>query len=283
MSIRIHAKDLPDEGITILLPSDPSFESRFTEQVRGESATVKDSIRPFSIFLENKSQHTVVGYMIQWCFVGDDGKNNCFRRAFTASRALMEGEDLSEEVEARSGKIRPNADLFVSLVSPEGGGPFRVRITQDEAEKVKQGGTLDNNEILRRSSLQLAQYTDLTVSIDGAFFDDGTFVGDDESGFFAQVKAEVDARRDLLNELMAESKKGDEAKEQLIKHIEIIAAARVPALTSKSLPQDYYNFYRSRNAKEFLSSRKYLGEEKAIASAIEPTKKAWRVLVKKHQ
>lgn len=53
----------------------------------------------------------------------------------------------------------------------------------------------------------------MTVIADGIFFDDGTFIGPDTTDFFTEVKAQMDARRELLSEIRDELKAGKKADE----------------------------------------------------------------------
>lgn len=282
MSITLHSKDLLEDGLTFVLPSDPSFDAKLADFLKGDSGDAVNLLRPFSVFLENKSNQSVVAYMIQWCFTKSDGTTNCYRKAFASPKALMEGEHLSEGVEARSGRIKPNSAIFLSLVSPDGSGAFRISsISRDEAEKIRQGAKLDRRDLLRRFSLELAEYPDVTVSIDGAFFEDGTFVGDNTTGFFEQIKAQVDAKRDLLNELATESTNPQKSREEVFRRMEAIANQQATDLNSKSTPADYYNYFKGSYANEVLSARKVLGDEKGLEMVLRPMKKQWRFLAKK--
>lgn len=282
MSIMMHSKDLSEDGLTFVLPSDPSFDARLADFMKGESSDAVNLLKPFSVFLENKSNQSVVAYMIQWCFTKSDGTTDCYRKAFASPKALMEGEYLPEDVELRSGRIKPHSAIFLSLVSPDGSGAFRIStISRDEAEKVRQGAKLDGSELLRRFSLELAKYSDVTVSIDGAFFEDGTFVGDNATGFFEQIKAQIDAKRDLLNELATESTNPRKSRDEVFRRMEGIANQQTADLDSKATPADYYNYFKRFYANEVLSARKVLGDEKGLEIVLRPMKKQWRLLAKK--
>jgi hypothetical protein len=281
MSIRMHAKDLPEDGLIIIKPSDPMFEARLAEYMKGQANSTVDLFKPFSVFLENRSRKAIVAYLVQWCFTKGGGTNDCYRKAYASPRALMEGEDLPADVDARTGKVKPGSRSFLSLISPEGGGGLRVSASRDEVEKFKQGLEPNREELVSRFSLELAQYSDLTVSLDGAFFEDGTFVGDDVSGFFAQMKAQVDAKRDVLNELSVESAKARVSKDQVFATLQSIASQDVFDLNSNSPPSDYYNYYRKHYAKQILTMRQSIGDDRALAIALRPTRKAWRTLAKK--
>jgi hypothetical protein len=247
--------------------------------MEGQSSGIADRIRPFSVFLENRSKQTVVAYMIQWCFTRRDGTNDCYKDAFVAPRALMEGGNIPDSAEAPTGKIKPGSAQFVSLISPDATTLFRVPISPDEAERMKQGSMLDKNEILERTTLELAKYTDVTLALDGAFFSDGTFVGDDTSGFFDQVNAQVQAKHDLLNEVTVAS--ANNSGDRVFAYIETVASQPAATIGAESTSADHYSYYRKFYAKQILSSCRVLGNERGLALALGSSKKPWRVLAKK--
>lgn len=279
MNIKLHAKDMPEHGLIIIGPADPSFDGRLNALLKGERNEVAENLKPFSFFVKNQGSKTVVAYMIQWCFTTAEGRQDCHRKAVTNPTALMEGESLSEEMEEQSGRIKPGATRFFSLVSLDGGGSFRVRVSKQEADRFKQGD-FDRTEMLRRYSAELANYTDLTVSIDGAFFDDGTFVGPDAAGFFAQTKAMIDARSDLLNEIASELSKPGKSRDDVFTQVEAIANQAETELKSSSTPDDYYNHFKKAYASELLRVKNSQGVEQGLATALRPMRKPWPMLRK---
>src|SRR6266550_1924362 len=54
VSIKMNIKDLPQHKLKLIGPSDPSFDERLRSELRGESNEVVDSLKPFSVFFENK-------------------------------------------------------------------------------------------------------------------------------------------------------------------------------------------------------------------------------------
>lgn len=232
-SIKMHIKDLPQHNLRLISPSDPSFDERVKKEFRGESNEVIDTLKPFSVFLENKGKSTVVGYLIQWCFTKADGSNQCYRKAVLNPQALM-GEDLSPEYSRQSGQIEPHSAVFLSLLSPAGGGNLGIEISREEAEQIRQGKRFDQSTLLQRFGAEAAQYTAITVSIDAAVFDDGTFVGPDTGNFFNQTKAVIDAKRDFLNELSAGLSDSGNVSDSLHVRLQETASQQVEDLGSKS-------------------------------------------------
>jgi hypothetical protein len=281
MTIKMHSKDLPEDGLRILGPTDPSFDERFFEEMKDEPSGTVEALRPFSFFLINESRESLVAYLVEWCFTKADGTNDCYRKAVAIPQALMEGENGRSDVNAKDSRVRPGSAVLLSLVSPQATSPFRLPVSKDEADSFRQGIRPDRNDIFQRYVRELAKYTDVTVSIDGAFFEDGTFVGEDRSGFFGQIKAQADAKRDLLHELALDSSTNLKSRNRPFDYLEAVANRPAPGLNYKSTPADYYDFYRNFYAKEILSSRNFLGDEKALATALRASKTAWRVLAKK--
>jgi hypothetical protein len=280
MSIKIHKKDLPEHGLTIIGPSDPSFDTLLSAQLKGEPNEVIDRLKPFSFFVENKSKQTVVAYAVQWCFTKQDGSNECSIKSLVNPRALMEGDNLSEEMLEQSGRIRPNSTSFFSLISPDGSGLFRVKARPEEVEQLKQGVEPDRATLLQRYSDELSRYSDITFSIDGAFFDDGTFVGPDTTGFFDKTKAEIGAKYDLLNEIARGLSRG-KSKDDMFNELADMSNQPTVRLNSKSSAADYYNFHKKHLAEEISRSRSAVGDDKALARALSSLKKPWRTLKKK--
>jgi hypothetical protein len=253
------------------------------KEFRGESNEVIDALKPFSVFLENKGKHTVVGYLIQWCFTKADGSNQYYRKAVLNPQALMGGEDLAPELSRQSGQIEPHSAILLSLLSPGGGGNLGIEISREEAEQIKQGKRPDQSTLLQRFRAEAAQCTAITVSIDAAVFDDGTFVGPDTSNFFNQTKAVIDAKRDFLIELSAGLSSSGKVSDSLHGRLKETASQQVEDLGSKSTPSDYYNYFKKLSTIEFQQATNALGEKKAIERAQRELNKnkPWATLRKK--
>jgi len=277
----MHIKDLPQHNLRLIGPSDPTFDERLRIELKGESNEVVDTLKPFSVFFENKGERPVVAYLIQWCFTTKDGRNQYYRKALLNPQPLMDGENLSQELKRQSGRIETDSASFLSLLSPDGSGMLRTELSPKEAEESKQGKRLDQTSPWQRFSTQAAQYAEITVSIDGAFFDDGTFVGPDTSNFFAQTKAVIDARRDLLNEIAIGLSNPAMTTDSLYGHIEETATQQSEPIDSDSTPTDYYNYFKKFYASDILQTKKLHGQDKALAMAVHPINKRWARLRKK--
>lgn len=281
VSIKMHRKDLPQHNLRLIGPTDPSFDERLRTELKGESNEVVDTLKPFSVFLENKGAKTVVAYLIQWCFTKSDGSNQYYRKGVLNPQALMDGENLSPELRRQSGRIEPYSAIFLSLLSTDGSGILRTEASPKEAEELKQGKSLDQSSSLQRFSAQAEKFTEITVSIDAAFFEDGTFVGPDTTNFFNQTQAVIDAKRDFLNELAAGLSNSGRSRDSLYGRLQETATQPIESIDSSSTPANYYNYFKKLSASEFLQTKDVQGEDKAIEMALRPMNKSWATLRKK--
>jgi hypothetical protein len=281
VNVKMHIKDVPQHKLRLIGPSDPSFDERLRKELKGESNEVVDTLKPFSVFLENTGASPVVAYLIQWCFTKSDGSNQYYRKAVLNPQALMDGENLSPELRQQSGRVEPDSAIFLSLLSTAGSGILRTEASPQEAEELKQGKRLDQSSILQRFSAQAEKFSEITVSIDAAFFEDGTFVGPDTTNFFDQTQAVINAKRDFLNELAAGLSNSGTNKDSLYGRLREIATQPIESIDSSSTPADYYNYFKKLSASEFLQTKDVQGEDKAIEMALRPMNKSWATLRKK--
>ena len=281
MSVMVHKKDLPEHGLVIIGPAAPSFDALLAAQLKGGPNEVIETLKPFSFFIENRSKQTVVAYTLQWCFTKADGTNECYVKSLTNPRALMDGDNLSEEMIEQSGRIKPQSTRFFSLISPDGSGSLSVPASPAEVEQLRQGVRPDSGALLRRYGVELSKYSDITFTIDGAFFDDGTFVGPDNTGFFGETKALISAKYDVLTEIMRGISNPGKTKADVFRDLEATANQPKINLRSKSTFDDQYKYYKRNYAEEILGSRTFVGDEKALQLALRPMKKPWRILHKK--
>ena len=192
-SVKFNLKDLPEHGISLIAPSDRAFT---------KAKTI--TIDPYSVLLKNTSSRAVVGYSINWqCF---DGKTESANRDMSHDRkfsnslgfAFMYGEESERRAVLKNADevIQPNSTW---LISPN----FPARKMSGAVEEVSIG--LDQAAL---AEVQAACPT-MTVTADGIFFDDGTFIGPDANNFFAKVKTQMDARYELLQGVQSDLKSGN--------------------------------------------------------------------------
>jgi hypothetical protein len=284
VNLNIHKKDLPENGLAFVLPSDPLFDQKFSQAITRQQEFAADEQKSFSVLLENNTEKTVVAYRIVWAFTTGDGATRYSKRTFSAPRALMEGENLTPDMERQTSKIRPHQGILISAIpiSTDGRPTIAFETTAERAQKIREGQKLDTNELREIAAGQLAKYTDTTVSLDGAFFEDGTFVGPNTTGFFEEIGAQIKAKSDLLEEISRRIH-SSASKQEILQDLESIANQTIKPLDPKSTPNDHYNYYRMFYAKQVVRSRRRLNDDEAVAQAMHSKDRGWPELRKVNQ
>jgi len=250
LAIKFDVKDLPEHGLSIITPSSPSFDELLASYLKDRPLISAEDIRPSSVFLLNTGDKTVVAYKIRWECMKQDGSIINKDVSYAVTWRLMD-----EGAGDGDGAINPNSTWFCSLVLPTeplvGGQP---ESSQDSDSSL--------GKVLGEYNKQLEQYTKMTVSLDGVFFADGTFVGANKTNFFDEVKAQIDAKYDVLSEIDAALAQ-NKSLEDLFTPLEQLANAPAPEPNPQSTPTDYYNFWKKMFAQEALGMRESADNDRA--------------------
>jgi hypothetical protein len=283
-------------------PFDPSFDKRIASFLKGPSSIV-NRVKPFSVIVENTGRRAIVGSRLVWVIMKSDG--TVYRHHIGAAnpRAFLGGDKINQTTLGAA--IPSHATRFVSLVGsvPEGeqvdlstcelefsGSPKDLEAFNQALQEGNREAAFDRSFI----GQIIAQATDITVSIDGIFFEDGTFVGENQTGLYEEVKAYVDAEYDLISEISAAQKQG-KSPSDIVKQVTSFVAAnsrtesesplidkhgvkmegRLP-LTSLAATKpiaDPYQRYKTMHARTFLGKTERLGVNEAIRDVLKLLKK----------
>lgn len=287
VSVQVNVQDLPRHGLSIISSLDPSFDRGVSAILKGKSDTLVGALKPFSVLVKNTGTKAVVAYQLKWEMVKPDGSVSVRYTGGSNPRALMDGGAPGfEELSTTSGfAIAPSSTRFASLIArlddSEGGiAAFAGSSDKTGTASLEQAVRDKNLEPMRATmAAELLGHKSVTVSIDGAFFEDGTFVGPDTGHFFDQVKAGIDAKRDLLEEIafaVNHNRSTDQIFGDVKEWVGNSPEAQYPKITST----DYYNYYKRVYAEEVLHMKKAVGGDEAIAMALQPLRKAWPKLEK---
>lgn len=291
VNIKINVKDLPEHGLSIVGPADAAFDELVTSLKRKKKIPA-ELLKPFSVFIKNTGEKAVVAYKLRWECVKADG-SIVYKDVAKSSAWVFMGEggaNLDQLLAADATIIKPRSTWFHSLVAP----------LQPLEGEVEDGGgwavTGDNNAqsseveaLLRRPSeanalkllnAELAGYVSITVSLDGAFYEDGTFVGPDKTGFSDVVKAQVEAKSDLLQEVKTSFERGVPMN-RIFESLEETAATEDVTLGVNAMASDYYRSFRRTYAKEMAAEKKVVGDIKTVEGAVQGLNKPWTKLRKK--
>lgn len=289
LSVQINVRDIPDHGLKMTGPSDPSFDTKIAAFLRSKPNAMVEALKPFSVFLKNVGNRSVVAYWIKWEMVRPDGMVVTRETGGSNPRALMDGRPpgLEKHSFTEGFAVKPNSTTLVSpmfsLNESQSGGVSAYSggvADQSAADHLKQMAQDKNlNSMLSAITAELQTYTSITVSLDGAFFEDGTFVGPDTSQFFAKIRANLDAKRDLLEEIAFDLNR-NHRMEDVFSNIEALANGQDAPIHKDSTAIDYYNHYKKVHAEEILRIKRAVGPEKSLSAELQPLRKQWPKLKK---
>lgn len=253
-NVNIAAKDIPEYGLHLITPSNPAYENLATRLTHNQQNLTFDLLKPFSVFVTNDGKRTVVAYALKWELMKADGKVITLIKDNTTLWRLMglNGPDKDGFI------IKTGSTLFAT--------PTTIEVTQDENIDVT-----NNPEVktyLENLNVEMAQYVSITVTLDGVFFSDGTFVGPDSTGFFDRVKSTRDAKLDFLLNIKNGLQQG-KSTEQVFEQIETVAKQPEIKGGPRLTPTEHYNKAMKEETKALLRMKNIVGSSKALNTALQ--------------
>ena len=289
MNVRVSSKGIPEHGLSLIGPTDPSFETHLSTALGDTSAGISKNAKLLSTVIMNSSERVVVAYNIKWNLVDINGKTVSHERSYKDPSLLM-GTRRPTGPNSESNSIKPESSRLISLVptltdtrSAEGsiGGLVLERVEPAENESVKRALMERNTDYLaNKLANNLEQVVSVTVSLDGAFFDDGTFVGPDETQFFSKVKAQLDAKYDLHNRIKKMFSSG-KPPEKVLQYINNFANMPRGHLGGDSSPSQFYDFFMRIYAQEISRIWGVSGHESVARFVETSTSAPWASLRKR--
>lgn len=271
MEVRFNKRDLPEHGVHIITSADPSFDEMAAKYLKN------NSLETLSVFIKNSGTRLIVGYALTWELRDGDGKIISSNTRGYSEPGILMGNEIPKDLKHTTA-IEPGSARCFSRNS---------QIEQDTVEAAEQDTALpshsqdkeDGSSAIRAMvASQLSRATDVTVSLDGVIFDDGTFVGPNVTGFFEQMQAMVNAKVDLLHDIAAASQQGD--VDQALDSI--AAKSREPdaKFNSKSSSDDFYHYFRKLYAAEITNKHHAYGKEKLVPYLVKSYHRARPILRK---
>jgi hypothetical protein len=268
MHVTVTSKGVPEQGLFLVGPSDVSFAKHLSAALADESSKIPDTAKLLSVFVENSTSHTVVAYHLKWELIDADGRSTSHQRSYKEPLSLMENWNQDQHFEGES--IAPGSSRLISLIpfitdtrGPGGsiGGGILERTEKRDVEVMKRALQERNTqELANKFSNSLDRVVKITVSLDGAFFDNGTFVGPDETQFFSKFEAQITARYDLHNRIQ-KMLLSNKPSQKILQYVSEIADAPREHLGSDSPPIKFNDFYRRLYAQEISRIWNSSGQE----------------------
>ncbi|MEK6282754.1 MAG: hypothetical protein AABN95_20535 [Acidobacteriota bacterium] len=280
--------DFPQYGVVILNPSNPRFDSASAAMLEGKEIELNKllvSARPFSVFVENLTDISIVGCNLEWRIEQSDGTVINRSQSYVTPGPLMGMEPIDKNMIGHTDLINPHSIAFISL------DPETKQIFDWRTRSIVPLSPLDVNSKPRIQELRLqfrrlndhlvASAKRITVSIDAAIFADGSFFGPDNNGLITATKSMVDAKRDLSKSIEAELQHNKRPKD-VFRRIESMArTSLLPMGHGKSLDEKYLNSYEREMEvyiQELVRIREAKGDAAAIKYSQEPLRRLWPTL-----
>jgi len=272
MGIRIHAKDLTEYGLTIVRPSDPEFETVARASIKDLSKEELELLRPLSVGIKNNTSKAVVAHSVVWAGTTHEGATKLYNVTYANSEFFTDRDEFVRTVTGNLNMtIEPGKALLLTLVTLRRGGPGGggggSRDSQDTIsnEQTSENESLSSSLTALRS--EIMSYADITVSIDGVFFEDGTFVGPDTLGFFDRMKGQVEAKRDLRN-FISQSLASKKAESEIYEEIERLALLDVKGPSGQTTLAEHKNYFTRFFAQLLLAQRQTYGDSPTLQKAV---------------
>ncbi|MEN3334624.1 MAG: hypothetical protein V7641_3989 [Blastocatellia bacterium] len=287
VSIQINIKDLPEHGLTLIAPTDTSFEGKLSAMLGNKPNPLAEGLRSYSVLIENRGKKTIVGYRLKWEMIKADGTVSV-RQAGGVNVGDLIGKAQPElENPSRSSgfAVKSGSTAFVSPAGSlsEGDSGTITGYATGSADSAVLDQVRQNAKDKRFPSLvdhvmaDIKDYKSFTVSLDGVFYEDGTFVGPDTTGFFASVETCVNAKRDLLEEI-AFAVQHNRSMDEIFNYVEELASTALPV--GKLNQGNLYNIYKRMDAEEMLRMRTAMSSQKAVEMSLRQYRQAWPTLKK---
>jgi hypothetical protein len=263
-AVKFNIRDLAKHGISLIAPSDPILT--------GNRKPVTNN--PYSIVLKNDSGRPIVGYSIKWeCFDGTiESTNRDMSHDVRTSHILGVVLTYGEESKRRTilnmlqGVIRSHSNYFISEDTP----------ARPLAEAVEDIGTQFDDAALAEIR---AACPVMTVTLDGIFFDDGTFVGPDTTKFFDKVKTQLNARYELLKGVQNALQAGKDPND-IFRELEQIRDREGQPQGGEMTTTELRSYFRNKYAQDVLGKREMWGSDKALEDVHQMLSRPWAKLRK---
>lgn len=241
----MHTMSIPDASLMLVGQADHEFDPLVTALLGGPDPDF-ETLKPYSVVLYNRSNKTLVAYNVRWEFTRPNGNRIHVSVSDGRIQRLLDGgmphEDPTDDRQSPSINRQSWA-----IVTPAG-----VKKT-NFSTAVGASRTPDWSAIQPMIS-RFSQATDLEVSLDGAFFEDGSFVRPNRSGFFETFKSQVNAQQALVSYIVHSAGEG-RTVDDVAREVQASLPASHPQLASSSdgSTSGFDEFFSYKYSSEFLA------------------------------
>jgi hypothetical protein len=189
-------------GVEIVGPDDAGFETELEKYFGSnqDALTLVDTAKPFTIFIKNRSTQEVVGLSLRWELVKSTGEVNVIPQTQNNVGVLFGPKTVDPLLIGKTSIINAGDSKFFSYfpIQPDDtASGMRASIGASTGTAPTDVGSL-TAQARDQKGIMLNGVSTVSLSIDGLFFDDGTFIGENKGFYFEQIEGEIKAERDIL-------------------------------------------------------------------------------------
>lgn len=259
-----NVNDLREHGLTIVTASDPAFDAEMAKILKDSTSDVSErleALKPLCAFLINKSSQDVVAYKLKWELRLSDGTAKTkFSSTINPARLTGEGAPTGSVAE---GDLRHGVSQLIAWESS------LVNILYSLKREGKAAATREKQaiEFLTQAEAvilhQIGSGATLTISLDGAFFADGLFVGPDTDNSFAEVQSYIESKNDLRR-LLEKGKKEGKRPTEVLDHIQTTFENVDVTQSAHPTAEDFKAVFMKMHASTLMRVRKAQGDDYAM-------------------
>ncbi len=194
----MNVRDLTAHGGVLIPPGHAQFESAVSQALGNHRSDLATAVKNLSVVLQNNSRKTVIGYALRWTFKKLDGTVQTTGIAWIEPRGLFDGDKPKDARDLPGGTlIRPGHARLVSMFA---------RLNADSSNNL--GVSAPMQEYMAQFNDMVDNSSDVTVTLDGLLFEDGTFAGPNEHHLFENFVESFVAVQDFYRHVMSLSDGG---------------------------------------------------------------------------
>lgn len=199
--------DLREFGVEVISSTDFNFDAELINYVGGndELLPIVNSAKPFAFFIKNNSSKEIVGISLRWKVTDSKGNNTEIPQSEANPGVLMGIKPIDPKMVGKTSLINSKDLKFFTYFNDIVGQKVAFANMRSKNPSIQYpnpfGSENSQTDISKLNSQKenfLRNYADCSVSIDGIFFNDGTFVGEDQNFFFDTLRGDIEARKDIL-------------------------------------------------------------------------------------
>lgn len=249
-------------AIVLLHPADSGYNKALDANFAGIRGVEGFSqIEPLLAVIENESAKPVVGYEIDW------SAEKAGSATQLASLTVLQQPTAQSPLVGQTVELKPGEKQLVSPFFNWSSDQFPAMLQQGVVKLLFQTN-LTNSLVTQIQSAPMVQ-----ASLDGAIFNDGSFIGTDRMRFFEQVQAEQQAEKDEADWVMGQVSHGADqltlgsALEQQIAKLRPSPNDSQPSLYDAALRSQARRFYealRDKGAQAVAETARKMSDAKML-------------------